>query len=283
MIDIIDGAMGTEFILHGEQLPPHIWSAEINISNPNLLHKIHKEYVEAGANYLTTNTFRSTPRAFKKTGLSDSESIIAAKQSMKSAVKRAITASGKYTKVMGSIAPLEDCYSPNLFPGTEVAINEYDVITRWLKYYGVDGFLLETMNSIKETKACLESIKKSKLTTWVSFNLLDSYHIKSGEKLKDAIDMLYDYNVECILLNCNPIDRTHDALEILADRCTKWGIYPNLGVGEPSPDGVIKEYYSDDEFLNLCKDTIELGASVLGGCCGSRPNHIKLLSDTFNS
>ena len=66
MIDIIDGAVGTELILRGEQLPDHIWSAGINDKNPDLLYKIHKEYVEAGANYLTTNTFRTTPRAYKK-------------------------------------------------------------------------------------------------------------------------------------------------------------------------------------------------------------------------
>ena len=178
---------------------------------------------------------------------------------------------------MGSIAPLEDYYSPNLFPGFCISKSEYQVIARWLKDFGVDGYLLETMNSIKETQACLESIKKSNIPIWVSFNLLDPHHIQSGEKLKEAISLSYDYNVECVLLNCNPIDRTNDALEILANKCTKWGIYPNLGVGEPSPDGVIEEYYSNDEFLKLSKNAIKLGASVLGGCCGSNPNHIRIL------
>ena len=61
----------------------------------------------------------------------------------------------------------------------------------------------------------------------------------------------------------------------------EWGIYPNLGIGEPSPNGVISSYHSDIEFLDLCKKALELGASVLGGCCGTSPQHIKLLKDNF--
>ena len=137
------------------------------------------------------------------------------------------------------------------------------------------------MNRIKETQACLESIKKSNIPIWVSFNLLDPHHIQSGEKLKEAISLSYDYNVECVLVNCNPIDRTNDALEILANKCTKWGIYPNLGIGEPSPNGIINQYYSDDQFITLCKESIDLGATVIGGCCGTSPRHIKLLKDNF--
>jgi len=52
-------------------------------------------------------------------------------------------------------------------------------------------------------------------------------------------------------------------------------------MGEPSPDGVITNYHSDDAFLTLCKNAMDLGASVLGGCCGTSPRHIKLLIDNF--
>ena len=52
----LDGAVGSELILKGENLPPHIWSADINLTNPNLLLDIHREYIQAGADYITTNT-----------------------------------------------------------------------------------------------------------------------------------------------------------------------------------------------------------------------------------
>ena len=63
---ILDGAMGTELIKRGLTLPKHIWSADANIHHPKLVQLIHKEYIDAGADYITTNTFRTTPRAYAK-------------------------------------------------------------------------------------------------------------------------------------------------------------------------------------------------------------------------
>jgi len=81
-----------------------------------------------------------------------------------------------------------------------------------------------------------------------------------------------------ILLNCNPLQRTEKAMIHLANNWSgKWGIYPNLGIGEPSPDGNITKYESMDKFVVVMEKAIEMGASVLGACCGSSPEHIKNL------
>ena len=279
-LKLLDGAMGSEFIRRGEILPPHTWSADVNLTNPDLLYGIHQEYVTAGVDYLTTNTFRTTPRAYQKTGLSYKEAYSTAKISMHNAVQMARKASNDSIKILGSIAPLEDCYSPDLFPGADLATKEFSVIAEWLADERIDIFLLETMNNILETKTCLDVVEKYKLPIWVSFNLLDSDHIQSGESLKDAIKMVDKFSVDCVLLNCNPLNRTFSALEALARYCSgKWGIYPNLGVGEPSPDGIIKDYHSDAEFIDLTKNAVKLGATVVGGCCGSNPKHIELLKN----
>ena len=123
-LSLLDGAIGSELILRGETLPPHIWSAEVNLSNPDLLLNIYKEYINAGSNYITTNTFRTTTRAYKKTGLSTIQANEIAKKSMHSAISIAKRSANKSIKILGSIAPLEDCYSPQLFPGVENAKNE---------------------------------------------------------------------------------------------------------------------------------------------------------------
>jgi len=280
-ISILDGAVGSELILKGETLPPHIWSANVNLHNPNLLLEIHKEYIQAGANYITTNTFRTTTRTYKKTGLAAGEASQQAKESMYSAINIAKKAANGTTKILGSIAPLEDCYSPHLFPGEKTAKHEFSIISKWLNDAGVDVFLLETMNNILETQVCLESIEQYNIPSWVSFNLIDSKHIQSGETLENAINVATNFNVDCILLNCNPLERTQEGVKILSDTFPTWGIYPNLGIGEPSPDGIIQQYYSDDEFIMLCKNAIELGANIIGGCCGTSPRHIKLLTDKF--
>ena len=58
----------------------------------------------------------------------------------------------------------------------------------------------------------------------------------------------------------------------------EWGIYPNLGIGEPSPDGIIEHIHSNEEFLSIINEAKKLGANLLGACCGSDVNHIKLIS-----
>ena len=138
-IKILDGAIGSELILRDQKLPPNIWSADANITNPNLLLDIHREYVEAGADYITANTFRTTPRAYQKIGLSSNEANQIAQESMRSAIKVAKEAGNQSIKILGSIAPLEDCYSPKLFPGVKTAKNEFcENICKLSKYLGLE-------------------------------------------------------------------------------------------------------------------------------------------------
>ena len=158
-IQLLDGAMGSELIVRGELLPRHIWSANTNLTNPQLVRKIHKEYVEAGCDYITTNTFRTTKRSYLKLGLSEDEAIYKSTRSLYSAVTQAKRANSGKQKILGSIAPLEDCYKPELFPEEQVAYDEFKIIGSQLVDAGVDILLLETMNSIIETKICLSSLE----------------------------------------------------------------------------------------------------------------------------
>jgi len=282
-IKILDGAMGSELIRRGEVLPPHIWSSEINLTNPDLVYEIHKNYIEKGADHITTNTFRTTPRAYKKIGLTHTESFYRAQESFDSAINMAKKASNGKIKILGSIAPLEDCYSPELFPGEKIANEEFEEIGRMFHNSSIDCLILETMNSIVETRTCLEAIEKFNIPIWVSFNLLNSTQIRSGEPLEKAIKMIGKYAVDCLLLNCNPLERTMEALIIMNTFWPKkWGIYPNIGKGEPSPDGVISDYYSDKEFLKAVDRSASMGAHIIGGCCGSSPKHISLIKRHLN-
>jgi len=284
-IQILDGAMGTELIKYGEILPKYLWSASTNLTNPDLVSQIHENHITAGANYITSNTFRTTPRAFKKTGVSMDEANLQSKKSFDLAIHSAKKAakSKKNINILGSIAPLEDCYLPTLFPGEKIAIKEFEKIGEWIFNAKLSGFLLETMNSIIETETCLKAISKFNLPIWVSFNLLNSTKIRSGETLKDAINILKNYPVNCLLLNCNPLERSNNALKILTKYWdSNWGIYPNLGIGEPATDGIISSYYTDEKFLNIMQESIKLGATIVGGCCGVSPKHIGLINQYLN-
>ncbi len=292
---ILDGAMGSELIRWGMELPEHIWSAAANLTNPELVLEIHREYVDAGADYITANTFRTTPRTFGKIDglvtecssralprdveVNKKEAVIKSRNSLFTAVELAKEATSNSVKVLGSIASLEDCYSPELFPGKNTAITEFRQLGGWLSDAGVDILLLETMNSIAEAEAGLIALQSFELPIWVSFVMKDDEHLLSGDLLLDALTLLQDHSVNTVLLNCNPLQRTEKAMILLTENWTgKWGIYPNLGIGEPSPNGRITKYESMEKFTALMEKAIDLGASVVGACCGSTPEQISELS-----
>ena len=276
--------MGSELINRGIKLPEHIWSSWANLEAQEKVYAIHKDYINAGADYITANTFRATKRAYRKIGLSDSEAEILAKTSLKTAISTAKKAVLNNVKILGSIAPLEDCYKPDLFPGKSYAKKEFNNILNSLYNAGIDIFLLETMNNIDETICCLDLIKEYNIPAWVSFVLKDAEHILSGESLISAIKSIEKYNIQYLLINCNSLKRTYKAFEIISENWTsKWGFYPNFGIGEPDPDGIINEISKDDEFIDLINHAITSGASLIGGCCGSSPKHIELIKDYINS
>jgi len=133
---ILDGAMGTALMMRGIKAPLPLWSAAANYENFNEVVSIHKEYIKSGSNVITTNSFRSTPRTFRKAGYSKSDAIIKSEQSLILAIEAAnIARKGRSVLVAGSLAPLEDCYEPSDFPGKNIAkdgcidhkINDIDI------------------------------------------------------------------------------------------------------------------------------------------------------------
>ena len=152
----------------------------------------------------------------------------------------------------------------------------------WFLDSKVDVFVLETMNNLSEIITCLGVFSFADVPVWLSLNLLDHNRILSGESVVDVIKAISKFNVSALLLNCNSIEKTSLALENLNQYWDKeWGIYPNLGLGEPAPDGVIYNYSDMNSFMDISKKAIDLGASIVGGCCGSNYKHIVALSKQF--
>ena len=136
------------------------------------------------------------------------------------------------------------------------------------------------MNNIAETEAALISIENFGLPIWVSFVLKDHNCLLSGEKISKAIKHLNNYMVDCVLLNCNPLGRTLMAVEnLISNWPHRWGIYPNLGIGEPSSDGHILQYEKMDNFLSTMDKIIGMDPFIIGSCCGSSPKHIQGLNN----
>ena len=274
-VRLLDGAMGTELMRAGLNLPLPIWSGDVNLSHPDYVRKIHEAYLKAGADILTTNTFRTTPRAYRNNGFEEHEARQRSHKSLDRAVELAKQTAGVDIIVAGSIAPLEDCYEPNLFPGIEFAQREFRELAVWLQDTGIDLILFETMGSWPEIKTALSVTVDLQIPRWLSLILKNGNTLLDGTDLTHVLSNLKEYGIEMILLNCSLFSVTADAVDVLLrDWKGPWGVYPNVGAAMPTREGVIEKKLTIREFTNEIKKYLTSGAKVIGACCGSNPDYI---------
>ena len=278
---IMDGAMGTELMRRGIDLPLPLWSSMSNIDQYDQVMNIHKDYIEAGSDIVTTNTFRTTPRTFIKAGYSQNESEIISKKCCNMAIKAAKQAvKKKNTLIAGSVAPLEDCYEPLDFPGMEIAKKEFQLIIDNIIGNDVDILLFETMGNYEEIESALQVSNDIDIQRWLSIVLKNKNSILDGTELNKVVDLANINKIDMVLINCTPIHIISEALDIfLRYRKGKWGVYPNAGENMPTKDGKFLSKIDDESLCKAIDGYITLGASVVGSCCGSTPNTVRKISN----
>ena len=252
---VLDGAMGTELTNRGVQTKLPLWTAESNISHPYLVEQIHKEYINSGADIITTNTFRSTSWSYRRAGYNHVNAPLKAKRSLYSAVECAHKASRGVVKVAGSITTLNDCYEPENFPGRIVAMDTYGQTLDWLIDAGVDIVLFETMGNLEEIDIALFLSSKYDKPVWLSIIMKSEKEILDGTSLEEILTLANQYPLEAILINCNNTSKTIPSLKIISAKWEgKWGTYPNLGTMDYSNEYFNKRnsiYYRDEKCFKI--------------------------------
>lgn len=273
---ILDGAMGTELIRCGLNLPLPLWSADINITHPLFVQKIHDQYIAAGSDIITTNTFRTTPYTYRKAGYTELRAKERARESLFRAVELANNAAMDKVRISGSISTVDDCYMPQKFPGKTVVEDTYGIVLEWFSQSNIDLVLFETMGNLKEIEIAMKLSTDLNTDRWLSLILKDKFHLLDGTKLEFIFDILIDQNISVLLYNCNKIDTTLDVLNHSKNKMFgSWGAYPNLGVTD----------FENEYFETLDNTKFELGIkailnfspNVIGVCCGSTPRHVQLI------
>jgi S-methylmethionine-dependent homocysteine/selenocysteine methylase len=276
-IVILDGAMGTELFRRGIKTRLPIWSAQALIENPELVRNIHSDYIHAGAEIITTNTFRTTHRALGKKGFSHR-----AKELTQLAVNLAKEARNESANesvwIAGSVAPLEDCYEPDLIPDSETAFREHSEFISWLVEAGVDLILIETMNTIQETIAATRAAEKHRLPIFISWTCASDGKILSGENIEEAVRLLEPYNPAAFLINCTPSKDIPPALRAMRNATRiPIGAYANVGKAEPIFGWEFTRELDSSNYANEALIWIREGAKIVGGCCGTTPEYISEL------
>ena len=281
---VLDGAMGTELLRMGVELPLPLWSAVSNEACSDKVYNIHREYINAGANVLTTNSFRSTPYAYQKAGFSKRDALLRSEMNLKKAVSIAKKAVTGTQLIAGSIAPIEDCYSPEMYPGDTQLKKTMELVIKWFRETEVDIILFETMGNAREIQRILLSMENCDLPIWLSLILEDKNHLLDGTSLPAILETLSKSKVEILLLNCNTIQLSLKAIHTIKRYWNRfWGVYPNLGIKNPEINGKIEKIISYETWKYQVKEILFEKPAVIGACCGSTPEHIRIVKEIIES
>ena len=276
---LLDGATGTELERRGAPAHLPLWSAHALQSAPELVARIHRDYVEAGAEIVTANTFRTQARTLARAG---ADAPARARELCALAVslaRRAADAApgGRTVWVAGSMPPLEDCYRPDLVPEAETLETEHAEHARHLAEGGADLLLVETMNTIGEALAAARAARATSLPVWVSFACDGAARLLSGEPLADALAAVEDLAPDLVGVNCLPPSAAAAALDVLAGHGRPFGVYANLGAPIDGSGWARSDDCTPAEFAEHALRWRAAGARAVGGCCGTQPEHIRAI------
>lgn len=277
---IFPGATGTELQRRGYQTKLPLWSASANEDAYDLVKGIHEDYFKAGADLCITNTFRTTPRTYKKTGREE-DARSALKKAVQAARDAQEAAGDRPTFVGGSYAPLEDCYEPDWVPSHEELVQEHSQLVEWLTAENVDFLIPETINAVREGAVMAKAASDSGLPFVISFVVNEKGLLLDGTPIAQAVEQTDLPGRVAVGLNCRPIEVIDAALDKLT-ACYEGPImvYPN-GIGHPHDDlGWVFEENdaSIEKFVAAEQNWHKQGAKILGGCCGTTPKYIEALA-----
>jgi len=283
---ILDGAIGTEILRRQVSWADHQLS-----SRPDVIRSIHEDYLRVGADVITTNSFQLCRRAFynhfrdaahrRHIGAHDLDArankLLAASVHL-ACEARARIAPDRPVAVAGSATTLEWCFRPDLAPAAEQARDEYREIFQTMREAGTDLVLVETVNNITEARVAVEVAKEVGLPCWVGFVCDEQGRLFTGETLAQAAAAVTPLGVEAILLNCAPPEDITAGLRELAPHArVPFGAYAHLGRFDP-PEWLFTDEYPPTRYREVAASWKQMGARILGGCCGTTPEHIAALA-----
>jgi homocysteine S-methyltransferase len=267
---IADGAMGTMLYQSGVYI--NACFDELNLSNPKLVTKIHKQYVEAGSDFIETNTFGANEVKLAKYGLAEQVEKI-----NKAGVELAKKAAGN-ALVAGAIGPLARDIALYNQLSKQQAIAAYKKQAKALADASADFLILETFSNTDELLLAIDAVHSvTDLEIVAQMTTTELNETPYGEKIDHAISRISaQKGVTAVGLNCSVGPSAMlNALEIIHAVTDKpISVQPNAGLPRQVEDRLL--YMSTPEYMaEFAKRFYEKGARIIGGCCGTTPDHIR--------
>jgi S-methylmethionine-dependent homocysteine/selenocysteine methylase len=279
---VLDGAIGTEILRRDVT-----WADHQLLKRPDVVRSIHADYLSAGADVLSTNTFQLTRRGFvqhfkdvehmRHVGAQDLETRWA--ELLAAGVRLAVEARAQAglqenVAVAGVMTTLEWCFRPDLAPDLDQAYAEYLDVSRVFAAAGCDLLLIETVNSVGEAVAAARAARAVSLPYWIAFVPDQDGRLFSGETLAEAAAALAVLRPDALLVNCAPPEDVAVGLaELVRSTSAPTGVYPHIGRFDP-PEWLFTDEYPPPRYFELARTWVDQGAQIVGGCCGTTPEHI---------
>jgi len=264
MRTILDGPMGTELFARGVPTPGRAWSALALDTAPEIVAAIHRDYAAAGATVHTANTFRTKRRSVGERWAELARRAVE--------IARRSVPSGHL--VAGSVAPLEDCYRPDLSPPDPRA--EHRELCEELARAGVDLILCETFPHVGEALVAVEEAARTGLPVWIALTAGPEAELLTPEEIEAGAREAVRRGASAVLVNCTRATRTAPYVERLSEVGVPFGVYANAGSAE---DGIGWGAAGGAErYAALAEEWLRAGATIVGSCCGTGPEHIRAIA-----
>jgi S-methylmethionine-dependent homocysteine/selenocysteine methylase len=288
---VIDGAMGTELERRGAPMDENAWSGLANLRDPGLVRAIHEDHIRAGADVVITNTFMSGLGPMQRAGLeerfeeSNRNAISAARAAVESAAERPVAVAGSVSAISwGAPERDSDETSPREGYARQVEV---------LAGGGVDLIALEMVADTRLGQPAIDAALASGLPVWLGLSMKVAARNPSGSDSLPDIGSGEARTVSQATLRdrLHAVNVMHTDIDDVADAITMirnlWpgplGVYPHRGIWA-QPHWVFVDV-PPQQLSELAQTWLDLGATMLGGCCGLTSDHVAVLrdvADTFN-
>jgi methionine synthase / methylenetetrahydrofolate reductase(NADPH) len=270
---IADGAMGTLLYSYGVDR----CFEELNLSHPNEVLKVHRDYIDAGADIIQTNTYGANYEKLSRYGLEDS-----VKEINTAAARLAKKAAGDHTYVVGTIGGIR-AIKQNI--SLEEIKRSFREQLYCLLLEGVDGILLETYYDFEELTTVLKIAKReTDLPVIAQVSLHETGVLQNGMDVKEALQQLEMLGADVVGINCRmgPYHMVSSLEEVPLPKGSFLSVYPNASL--PNYEEGRFYYSAEPEYFGDISNELRIqGARIIGGCCGTTPEHIRAVSKSLKS
>ncbi len=280
---LLDGAMGTMLIDAGLEQGecPEMW----NIEHPERVAAIHREYIQAGSQLVLTNSFGGTHFRIKMHDSNLGERVVELNKAA-AQVARAEADSAPHTVIVaGSMGPTGQLMEPMGTLTPETAKEAFAEQAQGLLEGGVDVFWIETMSDLNEVKAAIEGVRSvSDLPISATMSFDTHGHTMMGISPVKAVEALSPLDILVVGANCGTgSDELEEAIKAMREAYPDAVLVAKANAGIPHVTGEGDVVYdgSPELMAEYALNVREIGATLIGGCCGSNPTHIRAMAEAL--